>query len=406
VRQYGRDRLSEAGEAQAVRARHWDYFLELALRGDQYEERPKNTEWLPRFRTEIDNLRAALGWCREQEDGGSRLLRLAQALWWEWYVAGYWSEGREWLEEALERGSAAPAADRAEALHGVGVLACSQGDYDRALACYAESLALRQKSGATDWHVPMSLEGAGLALLFQGDYAGAAARLEESLTWFRSLGHSGGVGMCLCHLGEIALQQGDPAQALARCEEGLALFRALGDPWGTSLALENLGKVALARGEIAHATTLCEESLALREDIGHQWGIAWSLHLLGLAALAGGDRHRAADRLEESLILRRRLGDRRGIAAGLEALVGCALAGGSTTRAARLLGAAEALREAAHYPVEPLDRSPRDKSIAVARALLDEATFTAAWAEGRAMTFDEAVSYALEEAQAGISSAR
>jgi non-specific serine/threonine protein kinase len=396
VRQYGWDRLLEAGEAEAVRARHWEYFAELAHRCVQYEERSKNTEWLPRFRTEIDNLRAALGWCRAQADGGGRLLRLAKELWWEWYLCGYWSEGREWLEEALERGSAAPAADRAEALHGVGVLATGQNEYDRALACYAESLALYQEAGTQDWHIPMSLESAALVNLFQGDYSGAAARLEESLTGFQAAGHSGGVGMCLCYLGEIALQQGDPAKALMRCEGGLALFQALGDPWGTSLALENLGKVALVRGEAERATALCEQSLALRREIGHQWGIAWSLHLLGLAALSSDDPDGATARLEESLVLRRQLGDRRGIAAGLEALAECALAGSSPSRSARLLGAAQALREETHYSVEPLDRSSHDRRVSATRALLDEASFTAAWAEGRAMTLEQVMAYARE----------
>ena len=63
----------------------------------------------------------------------------------------------------------------------------------------------------------------------------------------------------------------------------------------------------------------------------------------------------------------------------------------------RLLGAAEALREAMGSPLPPCDRPDRERSIASLRARLDEDAFSAAWAEGRGMTWEEAVAYALGE---------
>jgi hypothetical protein len=64
-------------------------------------------------------------------------------------------------------------------------------------------------------------------------------------------------------------------------------------------------------------------------------------------------------------------------------------------RAAWLFGAAEAARERIGAPLPPGDRPLYDRHLARARADLDETAFDAAWAEGRAMTLDEAVAYAL-----------
>ena len=70
---------------------------------------------------------------------------------------------------------------------------------------------------------------------------------------------------------------------------------------------------------------------------------------------------------------------------------------GQLEQAARLGGASEALREANDIVIPPIDRAPYEGSVAAVRSQLDEATFAAAWAEGRAMTLEQAVAYALEE---------
>ena len=69
---------------------------------------------------------------------------------------------------------------------------------------------------------------------------------------------------------------------------------------------------------------------------------------------------------------------------------------GQAEQAAWLLGAAEAPREIIGAPVPPVDRAGYDSQVAAMRSQLDEARFAAAWAEGRAMTIEEAVEYALQ----------
>ncbi len=81
----------------------------------------------------------------------------------------------------------------------------------------------------------------------------------------------------------------------------------------------------------------------------------------------------------------------------LEKLVGIAVARGQPEGAARLLGATEALRQAITAPMGAADRADYEQSVALAQARLDEHTFAAAWAEGRAMTMEQAIAYALAD---------
>ncbi len=90
-----------------------------------------------------------------------------------------------------------------------------------------------------------------------------------------------------------------------------------------------------------------------------------------------------------------KLGRKRGIVDCLVGLAGVAGCKGQPERAARLFGAAEALHQAFGTHIEHADRIEYDHNVAATRAQLDEATFTLAWAEGRAMTLEQAITAAL-----------
>lgn len=180
---------------------------------------------------------------------------------------------------------------------------------------------------------------------------------------------------------------------------------------------------SVALGEYEAARSLQEESLAIRRELADRSGIAASLSSLGLVAYAQGQYGAARSLHQESLAIRRELGDRLGIAASLEALAGLACAGegqpdageraGTRGRlpeveatdsagvAARLFGAAEALREAIGAPLPPNEQNAYRRQVSRARELLEEQAFSAAWAEGRAMTRERAVAYALGESGLG-----
>ena len=167
IRDYATERLIESDEYEPLRHAHAHYFLALAEQAEPELTGPRQADWLERLEAEHDNLRAALGWAREQ-NAAETALRLTGALWRFWYTRGYLSEGRRWLDQALAmvevglpvlhaEAGARPSADaqmqktsmavRAKALTGAGGLAYAQADYAPAQTCYEASLALFRELG-------------------------------------------------------------------------------------------------------------------------------------------------------------------------------------------------------------------------------------------------------------------
>ena len=145
------------------------------------------------------------------------------------------------------------------------------------------------------------------------------------------------------------------------------------------------------QGDTTTAHLLLEQSCTLNREMGNEPQIAWTLSLLGRVLAAEGDLAAARAFYEESLILEMRVN------AGLsfldvpyilEGLADVVAAQGESTWAARLLGRAEAQRETIKIPLPPLYRADYDHAVALARSHLDEPSFAAAWAQGRAMTLE------------------
>jgi tetratricopeptide (TPR) repeat protein len=438
VRQYARERLEMAGETAQMRDRHLAWCLALAEQAEPALVGAEQEVWLGRLEAEHDNVRAALAWVRERSavDLG---LRLAGALWRFWSVRGYLSEGRQWLEAALAgEGAAAPEA-RAQALYGAGNLASSQGDHARsvalhekalalwrelgnrqgiagslnslgnvayqqgdymqAAALYEESLALKRELG-DKWSIAAALNNLGAVASEQGDYARAAALLEESLVLKRELGDKQGIAASLNNLGNGVRQQGDYARAAALHAESLALKRELGDKQGIAYSLHNLADVAYLQGDYARAAALAEESLMLRRELEDKQGIANSLHSLGIVMYMQGDHGRASTFLREAVLLGREIGARWLLTGALEVFAWVMAVRGHPERAAQLGGAAESQREILGVPLPPEQRTSHDRALQAMRATLREDAFAAAWAEGRALSLDQAINLVLSDTAA------
>jgi hypothetical protein len=123
--------------------------------------------------------------------------------------------------------------------------------------------------------------------------------------------------------------------------------------------------------------------------------VAWALHTLGEAARRQGDYEWATVNYVASLKLFTERRDNVGIARSLEDLATIAEAQGRPARAVRLCGAAEVLRELIGSPIPPPERPIYERTIAALRAQLDEIAVAAMWAEGQAMTTEQAIAFAL-----------
>jgi tetratricopeptide (TPR) repeat protein len=155
-----------------------------------------------------------------------------------------------------------------------------------------------------------------------------------------------------------------------------------------------LGQVASIEGDYTVARVLFQASLAIVRELWDKRGIADALNNLGFVAERQGHYARAHSLLEESLAISRELADKLGTAHDLEGLARLASAEEQPDRAARLFGAAEALRNAIGAALPPAARAEHERHAAAIRSRLGEESFTIAWAEGRAMTLDQLVTYA------------
>jgi tetratricopeptide (TPR) repeat protein len=170
----------------------------------------------------------------------------------------------------------------------------------------------------------------------------------------------------------------------------------LDDTRSIGFELSGLGEVALRQGEYERATGLLEESLELRRQLGNKWGVGVSLGTLGWVAICEGDWDRALARLGESLEVRQEIGDKGGSAWCIERLAEVALAQGNPEKAVRLLSAAAALRISIGSVIDPVDQPEYQNRRNVLRAELGQERFAAVWEEGRALSLEQAIAYALK----------
>jgi tetratricopeptide (TPR) repeat protein len=172
---------------------------------------------------------------------------------------------------------------------------------------------------------------------------------------FRQLKNLTGIASSLADQGNVALKQDDLEAARSSYEESMRIFQELGHKMNIAIALNNLGKIAREQGDTQAAGALHRESLRIRVELGDKGGYPWSLEAFArLAALMDPER------------------------------------------AARLWGAAESLRESLGWPLSPNEHPEYDRALASAREALGEEAFAGAWAEGQALTLEEAIRCALE----------
>ena len=433
IREYGLEVLASGEEAEATREAHAAYYLALAEQAEPELSGPQQLMWFERLEREHDNLRAALSWFLEQSsDGQSRelALRLSGALSQFWEIRGYVSEGRQWLERALDESPGVRSAVRAKALTGAGTLATKQGDFSQAEALCGEGLALYRELGDRRGSAN-SLSSLGYAALMRSNYTTARALEEEALALFREVGNTWGSVFALQNLTSVLFFQGEYARAHALLEESLVLSREGGDVWGHAVSLVLLGMVLLFQGDLARAHARLEECLSVSREMGYKWNIGTSIHLLGLVAFLQGDVAAARSLMEESLVLFKEVGERGGIAqaffslgfisfsqgdyaaaraqmeesleicreldgkwyiaGGLEGVAAVVAAQGEPVRAVWFMSAAQALRETIGTPLPSLLQAMHEFTIASVRTQLEEKAFAAAWAEGCTMTPGQAL---------------
>jgi non-specific serine/threonine protein kinase len=260
--------------------------------------------------------------------------------------------------------------------------------FEKALAKAPVRTAVRAKA----------LYHAAYLAYIQGDLLVSSAQLTESVATWRKLGGRQGLARALWLLGLVMLVRGEPAVARSYAEESVEISRTIEeDDFGLSMALAITGIIVLNQRDSALASSLLEESAAISREAGDDWALSLPLRYLGAAAFRRGDYDRAVLLFKESLTVLRESLEKWYVSRSLECLATVVAIQRNYERAARLFGAGEALRKAIGASQVPFYLVAYHHGVAVARAGLDEMVFERAWAEGLAMSTEEALAEALEE---------
>jgi predicted ATPase/transcriptional regulator with XRE-family HTH domain len=396
IREFAQEQLAASGEAATIHHKHALFFLSLAETAEPHLLSGARGRWLEQLDREHDNLRAALAWSQATADAGEIGLRLVGALLWFWMYRSYLSEGRVWAKSVLATaGASAQPGLRARALYSAGALAWMQDDYAVARALLIESVERWRTIG--DQHgLASALCFLGMVACDQNDYVAAHELCAESVTIFRELHDSWSLAYALVFWGNVAYERGDYAAARPIYEESAALWRTVSDPWELAKPVTRLGKIACKEGDYAAALVLLEKSLALWRQFGQRWLLPYILEGLAEVALMQEEYRQAATQLAQTLALFQEFGFGHGIVQTLEQFARVATGQAQLERAARLWGAAQTQRQVISAGIPLGDRRSYDQVVATARAQLGEEAFAAAWAEGRDMTLEQAIAYALE----------
>ncbi len=367
VRQYGRTRLEESGEAENVLWRHTTYYL--ALSEEVASDSGGQGTRLQELEAEQSNFRGALGWAlgtervepeevtAERATLGLRLaVSLGQGRFW---AANGLSEGLRWLEMGLARsGDALPDPVRAAALNEAGWIATVQGDQEKAVVLLEESFALAKKRGDESGIAASLFQLGQLLVMHEGSRQRVEDLRREAEALRPEIPDPSQASYLVMFMALASWYADDEEQALFLFEDALGLFRELENLQGAAFCLGSIGFIVLGRDDPARAATIFEEALQTLKTLRDVVGIFHCL--LGAGSVAS---------------LR-----------------------GEPDRAARLWGAAEALGETAAVPVVPMIRSHYDYEghLERARSRLTEEAWAEAWAEGRDMSPEQAIEYALE----------
>jgi serine/threonine-protein kinase PknK len=299
VRQYGAERLVEAGESSSVRERHLAYFMEL---GEQsYREKFTREEyWGGRLTSELDNIRAAASFVRDLD--AERYLTFIGSFVYYLWGRSYIQEGREYLADALGRASPEP----------------FRHSYARAL------------------------RGQAMFAAVTGDTVGSRALNEQVLVMWREVNDIVEIGHTLATLGWSQFLGDECEQAYVTFEELLRVAVQVGDPVYVNQAKVALGQVLVALSRVDEARVMANDVLAFSRKVGDRRAEHSAFHYLADCALIEGDCRAAVPLYKESLTLAEAIGDRVETSFEIEGLA-MAIAGlGDHATALRLVAAARA----------------------------------------------------------------
>ncbi len=362
IREFASERLTESGERHEVERRHSAAFLDLAESLTARLTGNDQRRWLGRLERDHDNIRAVLDRAVAAGDG-TIAIRVGFGMWRYWQKRGHLTEARRRLQAMV----AAPWSRdepilRARLMEALGGVAWWQADLEAMGPAYTEALALWESIG-DEREIANALYNDSFRYAVTEDPA-----------------------------------KSDPDRVgFAQMKRALDLAEAAGDEHGRANALWGIGNYLYFHDSDDRGSAQFREAMGIFARLGDRTMEAWSLHMHSTAMIRSGELEKSTRDAGQALRLFHSFGDIAGITLALDDFASLAIAAGDLQRSARLWGAARALSSAGGVGLADfVDKTYEFYSRPNARVAIDSAELERYAQEGRAMTLDESVAYALE----------
>jgi predicted ATPase/class 3 adenylate cyclase len=360
IREFALEKLAESDRAAEVGRLHAQFYLSLAEAAAPHLTGPDRKRLLDRMDRENGNLRAALTWAIDNQEA-ELALRLGAAMWRFWQMRGLLREGADWLTRVLAiPGTEAFPAERAKALEAAGGVAYWRADMEVAVDYYAQALEMARQTGDR-------------RAIANGLYNWAFPQL----------------------VNQTEIERSRPA-----FQEALAIFREIGDREMAARVMWGLGNALYFGHEYQASQEILLEDVAMLRTMKDPFTLNWALHTLGLTYHRMGHHAQAEPLWREALTHFASVGDVSGVTILLGDFSILAGAAGDVLRSIRLDAAALKIAEAGGAMLGAIvGRDPEDRPVITS---LDPAEVQKTIDEGRAMTLEQAVAYALERQPAAV----
>ncbi len=362
IREFAAERLTESGERAEIERRHSETFVALAESLTSKLTGSDQRVWLGRLERDHDNIRTALDRATAAGDGPTAI-RLGFAMWRYWQKRGHLAEARRRLQAIADAPwSRDDPVLRARLMEALGGVAWWQADLDAMGPAYEEALAIWETTG----------DQKEIANALYNDSFRYAVSADPKMS--------------------------DPERiGLGQMTRSFDLASSIGDERGRANALWGIGNWRYFHDDGDRGVEQFAQALDIFRRIGELTMEAWSLHMLSTARIKGSAFDQARADASDALRLFHAFGDVAGITLVLDDFASLAVAEDDLPRAARLWGAARALSSAggvglADFVDERFNFYGRPN----ARFVIDPEMLERYAQEGRAMTLDESVAFALE----------
>jgi predicted ATPase/class 3 adenylate cyclase len=397
IRQFAAERLAGAGadEAAAVAAAHSGHFLAVTEAAAPHLDGPDQGEWLARLDAEQANLRRAAGYAAGRPDGTAQVLRFGAALRKYWMARSRNEEALSLLVPVLQR----PDARMEPWLFGEALTTAAT------LAQFHDMAAARQlgeqavgfaRQRRDDQLLSYSLMVLAGVYYFAGEPERGLPLAEESVQCARRLGDdvqlAGSLMVYLVFSDHIGLAH--DGQLFA---EAIACTERSGDRFAACLLHNNAGSYALQAGDIPAARAHLEQAAQAMQEIGlTSYFVPVNL---GWVLREEGDLPGARSRFEEGLQVSRRNGVRSGLAYASLGLACLTADAGDWYGAGQLHGIAQVFLDRIGECWQGPETRYRQDSLSQVRSALGAEQFERAYAQGQALSSDQALDLALETAR-------